>query len=245
MNKTKMFDAMAKIDENLIDRSIKTKNDDLNRSNGKTHNRTLKKAILIAAAAVLIIALASTAVTIAVDIGETKELAKTAVDKLQQSLVFMPGVSSILTHTLNDEYENTAKWVAPELVTLETKNNGAAALIELYENLIKEYRACDLDAYYDTQVKACAQPGKIEFDDEFIRIREIQNSRMVIEALLALDCYYDQLKEKDVSRMLGDFDEFAAIDYASSSKYYDDASEKTMFDMYRSGGYGGVMVITD
>ena len=242
MSKTKMFDAMTQIDDNLIDRSIKRKNDG---ETSKKRRISLKKVLIIAAAVVLITAIASTAAAIAIDAGETKELAKTAVDKLQQSLVFMPGVSSNLNHTLNDEYEDTAKWVAPELTTLETKNNAAVAFIELYEKLIKEYRECDVDGYYDFISKVDEQPGKIVFSDENLRIRELRNTRMVIEALLALDCYYDQLKEKNVSRMMKDFEEYAEIDYASSSKYFSDADKETMFDMYRSGRYGGVIIIDD
>ena len=66
---------------------------------------------------------------------------------------------------------------------------------------------------------------------------------MVIEALLALDCYYDQLDENGVLRMKNDFEEYLKIDYASASKYFDDASQETMFEMYRSGRYGGLTVI--
>ena len=178
---------------------------------------------------------------------ETMELAGTAVCKLQQGLVFMPGVSSDLLHTLYDEYEYTAKWVAPELITLETKSDTAAALTELYEELLKEYSVSDIDCYYDYQRKTyefmtqnAPQPKSSEVIE---RIRELQNTRMVIEALLALDCYYDQLDENGVLRMKNDFEEYLKIDYASASKYFDDASQETMFEMYRSGRYGGLIVI--
>ena len=66
---------------------------------------------------------------------------------------------------------------------------------------------------------------------------------MVIEALLALDFYYDQLTEKSIQRMMNDFMDFAAIDYASASKVYKDASNETMFDMYRGGKYGSGIII--
>ena len=171
---------------------------------------------------------------------ETAELAGAAVEKLQRGLVFLPGVSSSLTHTLYDEYEYTAKWVAPELITLETKSDTAAALTELYEDLIKEYRACDLDSYYEYLKNVYERP---EISEANSRIRDLLNKRMVIEALLALDQFYGQLAENDVSRMMNDFEEFAAIDHASSSKFFDDASKETMFDMYRSGRYGGVIMI--
>ena len=178
---------------------------------------------------------------------ETMELAKTAVEKLQQGRVFMPGVSSNLNHTLYDEYEYTAKWVAPELIALETKSDTAMTLIELYEDLLKEYRACDLDGFYDYLNKTdeflqqnAPQPTS---SVENIRILDLQCTRMVIEALLALDRYYDQLEEQNIRRMMNDFTEFAAIDYASASKFFNDESNETMFDMYREGRYGSIITI--
>ena len=183
---------------------------------------------------------------------ETMELAKIAVVKLQQGPVFMPGVSSNLNHTLYDEYEYTAKWVAPELITLETKSDTAVALIELYEDVLKEYRACDLDKFYaygkmtyEYQVQH-GEPypdSQSQYVEEFRRILDLQDSRMVIEALLALDFYYDQLGEQSIQRMMNDFIDFAAIDYASASKVYKDASNETMFDMYRGGKYGSSIII--
>ena len=182
---------------------------------------------------------------------ETTELVKTAVEKLRQGVVFLPGVSSNLTHTLMDEYEYTAKWVAPELITLETKDDTAIALIELYEAVLKEYSTCDLDGYYDFQIKttefleqhAPYPVAQIQYSEANLKIRNLQGARMVIEALLALDRYYDQLGEQNVQRMMNDFAEYASIDYASASKFYDDVSNETMFEMYRSGRYGGLIII--
>ena len=65
---------------------------------------------------------------------------------------------------------------------------------------------------------------------EFSKILDHQNSRMVIEALLALDCYYDQLGAQSVQRMMNDITDFATIDCASASKVNNDASNETMFD---------------
>ena len=42
--------------------------------------------------------------------------------------------------------------------------------------------------------------------------------------LLVCQCYYDQLGEQSVQRMMSDFIDFAAFDYASASKVYNDAS---------------------
>ena len=60
---------------------------------------------------------------------------------------------------------------------------------------------------------------------------------------LALDCYYDRLGEQSVRRMLNGFEEYAAIDYASQRKFFDDARPGSLFDTYRNGTYGGVLTV--
>lgn len=169
---------------------------------------------------------------------ETQELANTAVEKLQQAVVFSPGLG--LMQTLSEVYNNTAKWVAPELITLETKEDSALALIKLYEDLLTEYRSCDLDWFYEN-VKSGYEPDP-DHKDAYMKITRIQTTRMVIEALLALDCYYDLLDERGLQRMMADFKEYIAINNASASKYYDDVSKKTMFEMYRGGGYDMIVI---
>lgn len=170
---------------------------------------------------------------------ETLGLATTAVEKLQQAVVFSPSLG--LMQTLPETYTNTAKWIAPELITLETKEDSAIALIKLYEDLLTEYRFCNLDWFYEN-VKSGYQPDS-EHKDEYMKITRIQTTRMVIEALLALDCYYDLLDKQSIQRMLNDFEEYVTIDNASASKYYDDVSTETMFEMYRSGSYGGGYIV--
>lgn len=169
---------------------------------------------------------------------ETLELANTVVDKLQQAVVFSPGLD--MMQSLPEVYNNTAKWVAPELITLETKEDSALALIKLYEDFLTEYRSCDLDWFYEN-VKSGYEPDN-DHKDEYMKITRIQTTRMVIEALLALDCYYDLLSEQDIQRMMADFKEYITINNASASKYYDDVSNETMFEMYRGGGYGMIVV---
>lgn len=44
--------------------------------------------------------------------------------------------------------------------------------------------------------------------------------------LLVCQCYYDQLGEQSVQRMMSDFIDFAAFDYASASKVYNDAFDE-------------------
>lgn len=169
---------------------------------------------------------------------ETLELANTAVEKLQQGVVFDLGLG--LMQTLPEIYNNTAKWVAPELITLETKEDSALALIQLYEDLLIAYRSCDIDWFYEN-VKPGYEPD-FDHKDEYIKITEIQTSRMVIEALLALDCYFDLLDEQNIQRMMADFKEYITINNASASKYYDEVSQETMFEMYRGGGYGMIVI---
>lgn len=169
---------------------------------------------------------------------ETLEIANTAVEKLQQAAVFSPGLD--LMQTLSEVYANTAKWVAPELITLETQKDSALALIKIYEELLTEYRSCDLDWFYKT-----VKPGyelDDEHKDEYRKITKIQHSRRVIEALLALGCYYDLLDEQVVQRMMNNFTEYVTINNASASKYYDDVSTKTVFEMYRGGDYGMIII---
>ena len=130
--------------------------------------------------------------------------------------------------------------MAPELITLETKEDSALALIKLYEDLLIEYRSCDLNWFYEN-VKSGYEPDP-NHKDEYMKITRIQTTRMVIEALLALDCYYDLLDEQGLQRMTSDFKEYIAIDNASASKYYDDVSTETMFDMYRGGDSGMIAI---
>ena len=173
---------------------------------------------------------------------ETLEIAKTAVYKLYQSVVFLPGV---VEKTLYEIYNDTAKWVAPELLTLETKQDASIALIKIYEDILKEYKNSDLDSYNDFQKKdfEYAQQhspypiAQTILSDEHKRIHEIEGTRMVLEALLALDIYYDQLDKDTVERMMNDFEEYARISSTSLSKFYDDVSTETMFEMYRNGFY--------
>ena len=118
--------------------------------------------------------------------------------------------------------------------------------------MFRKNTACDLDKFYaygkmtyEYQVQH-GEPypdSQSQYVEEFRRILDLRESRMVIEALLALDFYYDQLTEKSIQRMMNDFMDFAAIDYASASKVYKDASNETMFDMYRGGKYGSGIII--
>lgn len=163
---------------------------------------------------------------------ETLEIAKSAVEKLQLGVVFMPGV---IMKTLSELYNDTAKWVAPELLTLETKEDAAIALIKIYEEMLEEYRSCDLDWFYDN-VSSGQQPEK-ELLSEHNKIVRLQRIRMSIEALLALDCYYNLLDAYGIQRMTNDFNDYLTIDNSFASKYFDSFSTETMFKRYRNGDF--------
>ena len=174
---------------------------------------------------------------------ESLELARSAVQKLESGCVFLPGSSNLLL-SLSDVYESTAKWVAPEMITLETKKDAAVALIKLYEDLLVEYRSCDVERCYQVlteeyaRLNGMSQKARIEeykkpeYDDEILKVIDLHRTRMTLEALLALDCYYDQLDERMIERMLANFDEFIEIDRVRS-KFYDDYNEKPLFSMFR------------
>lgn len=168
---------------------------------------------------------------------ETLEIAKSAVEKLQLGVVFMPGV---IMKTLSELYNDTAKWVAPELLTLETKEDAAIALIKIYEEMLEEYRSCDLDWFYDN-VSSGQQPEK-ELLSEHNKIVRLQRIRMSIEALLALDCYYNLLDAYGIQRMTNDFNDYLTIDNSFASKYFDSFSTETMFKSYRNGDFFKLIV---
>jgi len=139
---------------------------------------------------------------------ETMEIAKTAVEKLQLGVVFLPGLD--VHKSAIGVYNDTAKWVAPELLTLETKEDAAIALIKLYEDMLEEYRSCNLERFYENLSFGNNPTGDIL--TEHNKIVRLQVTRMVIEALLALDCYYDLLDTYNIQRMTDDFNEYLIID---------------------------------
>ena len=168
---------------------------------------------------------------------ETMELARAAVEKLRSGLVFLSSSDNI-SFSITDEYNTAAKWVAPELTVFEKKKDAAAALITLYEELLEEFRKCDLDWYFETEeyrhnTQWSDRPQ--EYNGKFSKIRDLIRVRRVIETLLALDCYYDMLNEAEVERMLKDFDEYLAIYCASASKFYDEVSKEPLFYRTRRG----------
>ena len=162
---------------------------------------------------------------------ETMEIAKTAVEKLQLGVVFFPGLD--VHKSVTGVYNDTAKWVAPELLTLETKQDASIALIKIYEDMLEEYRSCNLERFYENLSFGNNPTGDIL--TEHNKIVRLQVTRMVIEALLALDCYYDLLDTYNIQRMTDDFNEYLIIDNYYTSKYFNDVSTETMFEMYRRG----------
>ena len=164
---------------------------------------------------------------------ETMEIAKTAVEKLQLGVVFFPGLD--VHKSVTGVYNDTAKWVAPELLTLETKQDASIALIKIYEDMLEEYRSCNLERFYENLSSGNNPTGDIL--TEHNKIVRLQVTRMVIEALLALDCYYDLLDTYNIQRMTDDFNEYLIIDNYYTSKYFNNVSTETMFEMYRRGDF--------
>lgn len=169
---------------------------------------------------------------------ETLELVGTVIQKLALKDVFMFGIDPSPV-TLSDVYEHTAKWVAPELLTLETKKDASIALVKLYEDILTEYRLCNLDLFYGVRYAASQSQEEghellLEFDEEYLKIVSIQKKRMTIEALLALDYFVELLDEQMTKQILADFEEFATITYDAERKFYDDARREVLFEKYRN-----------
>lgn len=95
---------------------------------------------------------------------EIFELAEAAVKKLVERVSF----SLSLGVTLERHYD-TAKWVAVEVNTLETKKDAALALIELYENNLKRLLEYDLAEYYSLQKQAYEKDQSLE-STEFTKL---------------------------------------------------------------------------
>ena len=158
---------------------------------------------------------------------ETLKLAESAIQKLERGLVF----ELTLCVPVDRMYE-TAKWTAPEISELETKKDASVAFIELYEELLSEYRAYDIDKY----LELTENQTKNELNENTAFLYEggrISRTRTTIEALLSYDCFYKLLEEKDVSRMINDFEEYAMIEYSSYSKHFANVSRKVLFYTYR------------
>ena len=156
---------------------------------------------------------------------ETMALARTAVEKLAKGNCFDLRLQSIPTST-TDSYKYTAKWVAPELTVLETKPDAAAALILVYEEMLAELRTAKLDQYYQylsegIDIYPPDSPFPEEFEEERQKIVFLRQARNVIEALLALDCYYDLLSDAEYIRMYSNFEEYVTIYITEASKYFD------------------------
>lgn len=162
---------------------------------------------------------------------ETLLLAKGVVRKLSQEVVFSLGLECTLDHMYN-----TAKWVAPEVITLETKEDASLALIEVYEEILTELDKYDLDRYNAFWGKALdsAVDRPAEVNNFIRRGQELFGMRETIEALLALDCYYDLLNAHQLQRMFDDFETIVNICNASTSKIYGETNSLSLFEQYRS-----------
>lgn len=161
---------------------------------------------------------------------ETMELARAAVEKLY--IVFDTSVHSIPT-TLSEVYNRTAAWVAPEVNVLETKKDAASAFIRVYEDILTEYRSCDIEWFYSNLKTGFNKDN--ETKAKVFQIIKFQGMLRAVEALLALDCYYDMLTEVEIERMLKDFDEYFVINNEYIVKTFGEESrmKEPMFYHFR------------
>lgn len=161
---------------------------------------------------------------------ETLSIARRVVQTLGQKSIF----SLYLDRTLNQLYD-TAKWVAPEVAFLESKTDSALAFIELYEELLDDLRDYDLDVYCNYLQKLInnSTNESIEPNEYIIYGQRLFNIRETIEAMLALDCYYNLLDSNQIQRMYSDFAEFVNI-FNSALKKNDLPNSSTSFEKYRS-----------
>lgn len=162
---------------------------------------------------------------------ETLLLAKDVVQKLAQEVVFSLGLECTLEHMYN-----TAKWVSPEVMTLEAKEDASLALIELYEEILTEFGKYDIDSYNAFWEKALdsAVDKPVVINDFIKRGQELFSMRETIEALLALNCYYNLLDTPQIQRMINDFEEFSSINNSSTLKIYSESDSSSLFEKYRA-----------
>ncbi len=167
---------------------------------------------------------------------ETVSIAGSAVEKIQEKRVFDFSVDSSLSAMYTERKYEMAKKIAPELNDLEAKEDSALALIGLYEDNLKTFRSYDLVRFYRELKTAAEQAGTTgTAPSEFLlRGGRLFNVRETLEALLALDVYYDRLDEEQIARMMRDFEEFAALEQAAKEEVYPgEVSSGTKFAIFR------------
>ena len=170
---------------------------------------------------------------------ETIELARTVVQKTSDAVVF----SYYDGTTLEEQYEN-AKFVSPEISVLETKPDAALALIALYVEVLSDFREYDIDSYR-LFWKNASDKKTVILTDSLKHGQELYGKIKAIEALLALDHYCDLLSEQEYRYMIDAFEEVASLNFASSSKIYDDAVFSTYFEKYRATSENSTREIGD
>ena len=162
---------------------------------------------------------------------ETLILAEKVVQELVDGAAFTLGIECTLNHMYN-----TAKWVAPDVVVLETKEDSSLALLQIYEETLIELKKYDLDRYNAFWEKALysAVDSPVEIDDFIRHGQKLFSIRRIIEALLALDCYYVRLNENEIQHMTSVFKEFSNTSNASAIKIYGETDALTLFEHYRA-----------
>ncbi len=118
----------------------------------------------------------------------------------------------------------------------EKRKDASISLIELYEEMLTNLHEYDLDVYitYCSNFSENNYEKNNQYTGYIVEVNTLFGIRETIEALLAVDCYYNLLDEKQVHRMIEDFKEFAVCEYSSVCKTYGDTEYSTLFEKYRA-----------
>lgn len=159
---------------------------------------------------------------------ETRTLAEGIITKMrEENHNFSPGTS-----TYADHYA-TFQWSMPEMADLEKAEDGALALIELYEDLILVYSQFDIVGYRRDMLAKNNDPS-IPATELYTRGMELLIDNIDIEGLLSMPSFFDKLSEDQKTRFYSDVNILWNMQVAASrSVEGDDTDLKSFFDASR------------
>lgn len=160
---------------------------------------------------------------------ETIERADRIVSKLMHEAIFSIELFDANTST-KAEYERAQNTVQ-ELSEFETTDGSAVALLKLYEKMLDQAEQYDFAEYMKTET------AEIINDMDKHRLgQNILSEAEVLEALLSLKCYKDQLSVPEQKIMFKNFNKFAVIiTNAEAIAYgYKEQKDTMYFDFFYS-----------
>lgn len=160
---------------------------------------------------------------------KTVETARKVVQALDQEVVF--SISYLDQNTDTYRLYDIAKKSVPLLGAFETDSDAAVALIKIYEELLSQARKYDFESWLSADIDTFSNDAMYQTGTDILAKAE------TIEAMLALDCYYNLLNDQEIERMTADFLEMATILAKAEAAVNGsgDAEEiHTKFDTYRS-----------